>query len=103
MIQSIDAVSAAGMVASRVYMNLPAATTGNSRAGVNDQVAISAQGRACQTARDKAGEVTENEQIREALVQAMKEQLEKNPFPAGKVADLIADKIINGWGRIGIS
>ena len=44
--------------------------------------------------------VRDNQEIREALVREMKKKMAQNPFPAGAVADIIAEKIINGWGVI---
>lgn len=103
MIQSIDVVGSTGRMAGIEPAGSPYAN-GRGEAAVNaeqpktgDQVAISPQGREFQTVREK---VKDNKEIRETLVREMKKHLEKHPFPAGAVADIIAEKMINGWGAL---
>ena len=102
MIQSIDVIGSAGMTASIEPSVIAAKYTENAvnaaRPENGDQVAISPQGREFQTVRDK---VKDNKAIRETLVREMKKHLEKHPFPAGAVADIIAENMINGWGALG--
>lgn len=97
MINSIDALGATGRIAGSEVMTSPV-TARQTEAAVNgDQVAISPRAREFQAVREK---VRDNQEIREALVREMKKKMAQNPFPAGAVADIIAEKIINGWGVI---
>ena len=97
MINGIDALGITGRVAGSGAIALPAAGTAATTAAYGDQVAISPRGREIQAVREK---VRDNQEIREALVREMKKKMAQNPFPAGAVADIIAEKIINGWGVI---
>lgn len=95
MINSIDVTGTISRPASIGAVNLPASDRQAETAAHGDQVAISPRGREIQAVREK---VRDNQEIREALVREMKKKMEQNPFPAGAVADIIAEKIINGWG-----
>ena len=102
MIQSIDTIGSTGRVANIEPAALPAKYAENAvntvKSETGDQVAISPQGREFQNVRDK---VKDNKAIRETLVREMKKHLGEHPFPAGAVADIIAEKMINGWGTLG--
>lgn len=89
-------VSAVIDISSYASAATPAAARGDPPNG--DSVAISPAAKDSLQAKEKA---QENDGIREALVQQMKKRLESNPYPAGPVAEIIAEKIINGWGLIG--
>jgi len=84
-------------------IQMPVATTpipsgSGSKPNSEDQIAISGKAKETYKVREN---VRKNDGIRDQLVAKMRKQLERNPYPAGAVADILADKIINGWGKIG--
>lgn len=95
MIRSVESLGSIG------HTDVPAVTAGkpaNDPRTAGDTVTLSERGREYSAARKTA---QENRQIREALVQEMKKRLEQDPFIAGRVADIIADKLVNGWRAVG--